>query len=263
MIRTLAVIGLFSSLVCTSGCLSSSTYEEDRARLDAELVELRGQLSDSENERDVMALKLNELSELRRALDEASQARIQLLSRLEDLDRNQIRPLAEHQTEQKALLRDLDQVRMNEIRTELADLRARLEGLNQRTNDYQSATSTREVVRMQKELADLDARMEVHDRLSESNRTNIEQLNRTQDDLVANFNRQMRLLEQYLNAQFVPLAQELVGYLYAESRRMGQSAEQLEELGRKVDPYKFSHLVPKLDTPDAAQPTPAKQEDGK
>ena len=244
-----ARIAILALVALTPGCLSPTTYEEDRLGLETSLEEVRSQLAASEREREAMAAQLDELAELRAALDAASQARHQLLERLEDLDENRIRPLADGQSEQGQLLRDLNQVRLNEVRGELSDLRARIDGLNQRIGEYQSATSTRAMVELQKEVADLDARVEVQRRLADSNTANIDQLNRSMGDLVDTFNRQMGLLEQYVNQQFMPLAQELVGHLYSESRRMGESAESLEELARKVDPYKFSHLVPRMDDP--------------
>lgn len=234
-------------VVSTLGCVSGSSYEQDRTDLLDRVAVLEQRLQSSEQARESLAARLAEVDDLRAAIDAASTARNRLLDQLNDLDHNRIGQLAAAQTEQGALLADLDRVRLEELSGALREQRGRLQTLESDVRSLSGSLTTEAVVELQKDVAELIGRADITRRLAESNQTRQTRLDRSMSDLVDSYNRQSRTLSEYVNSQFVPLARDLVGYLYQQSRQQRENGERLEELARTVDPFQFAHLVPALE----------------
>jgi len=216
-----------------------SSLQEVNSRLDAErsrntdlekrlaaVDQLYGEIAAMKNENEATADRLIAL----RTDQQSSTSRVDALER-----------------ERAALRRDLD----NQTQ-DLTANRARWEDLEAALHRYENETPGELVFKLEKDLMNLSTQVELNRRVGESNGERLTAAMTSLQQLIARFNHQMKLLEQYVNEQFVPLAEGLATYLYQDSRRMSSAAGELDELARNVDPYKFRHLVPSVDEEPSA-----------
>ena len=200
-----------------ASCVSQSAFDERTTRLEAELAASNGRA-------DALEAAVSELLELRADSAAAARVRNAFAGRLERMEADRARL----QTLERGL--DAHQRR-------IADLAAAIERLDQ-------SPPMEAMRRLERDLADLDARAVVDARMTVSNRETLDATIRRLDRHEEEFERQMKLLGQYVQEQFVPLAEGLVKHLYTESERLQENAQGLDEFARRVDPYKFSHLRP-------------------
>lgn len=148
--------------------------------------------------------------------------------------------------------------RLAELEAGLAAQTARLGELAALFEELRQSPPLQRITSLEREVADLEARVTVGSRMTMSNRETLDETIRRLDRHVAEFERQMTLLGEYVRDQFVPLAEGLVNHLYEESRRLQENAQGLGEFARKVDPFKFKHLQPGY---TESQPPPASKDE--
>lgn len=222
-------VGLAVLAFAPGACVvSSSTFEEKTAALEADLLEERQRTAALEG-------AVSELLALREDSAEAARIRGLFADRLDRMES--------------------ERTRLEAVESGLADQQARLATLLRDIEELRRFPPMERIVRIDQDLADLEARVAVDARMTASNRDTLEKTMLRLNQHVAEFERQMRLLGDYVEDQFVPLAEGLVKHLYDESARLQENAQGLGEFARRVDPFKFKHLQPGY---TEAQPPPAK-----
>lgn len=201
------------------------------SQLDEEVQRLRQEIDTARRDNQALRMIVEDLVPLKEDAAEAAKVREAIAERVANVekDRERIARLEES---------------LDALERRLAAQQGRLASLAQELDAIRRAPPMERLAALEKALADLEGRVATTDRLSEANRAAIERLTERADRHEAEFERQMRLLGEYVRQQFVPLAEGLVAYLYEESRRMSENAQRLEEFARRVDPYKFEHLRP-------------------
>ncbi|MFH0947168.1 MAG: hypothetical protein V2A76_18425 [Planctomycetota bacterium] len=176
-----------------------------------------------------------ELGSLPASVNSTSAAQADLTARIEELERVRVAEMSVTLQTQEERLLSLGTEVERIARLHSTELAESLEA-----NVLDLATQ------LEKNVSDLSTQVEINRRLANTNRDNLVTVRQALDRHEVEFNRQMKLLSQYVREQFIPLARGLVTHLYEESRRMTAGAQELEEFARKVDPYKFTHLIPGL-----------------
>lgn len=215
------------------GCVTSAQFEVEMNSLRRELRDAQAELLDSR--RRVLTLE----SKLAEAADTSAAANRGVLARMDEIERD----------------------RLLELSRALEAQGGRLSALAENLDALSQLPPMQALGALERGLADLTAQVDANERLSHGNRENLVELTRAVERHEVEFNRQMKLLAQYVQEQFVPLATGLVKHMYDESRRLSASAQELEDLGRKVDPFKFSHLQPGFNSEQPAKPAPADRDD--
>ncbi len=226
MHRPSIVRSLVTGLVIATaaGCVSQSKFDEDLTLLRDELETARVELSRISARNSDLELTLADLISLRDQVESNESAQGEVLDRVERFERQRLTELSEA-------------------------LKAQAQRIERVSTDLDSLKNLPEMVtltRLDQKISNMDGQVELNRRLSNSNRDSIEKMTRDLEDQEVEFARQMKLLSQYVKEQFVPLAEGLVSHLYDESRRMSQSAAELENIARQIDPLKFNHLLPGL-----------------
>ncbi len=234
----------FLSFCCLFACVTPAQFDSEMNGLRQDLADLQLQLDQAARWNEELQLQVADLAHTNDLLRDAAAVQQELLARFEALE----------------------QARMPEIAAQVAALEGGTQKLGADLTALGELPPMQTLVKVEKELSDLTGQVAIIQRLASSNRDNLAAVSHSLSVHEDEFNRQMKLLAQYIEEQFLPLAEGLVAHLYQESRRMSVSAQELEEFARRVDPYKFTHLRPgfaeaeKARSPAEAAPVKDKDE---
>ncbi|MBI4878327.1 MAG: hypothetical protein HY812_01520 [Planctomycetes bacterium] len=241
-VRPLARLPLLS-FCCLFACVTPTQFDTEMSGLRQDLSDVQVQLDQAARLNEELEIRVADLLHTNEQLREAVAVQQDLLARFETIEQARVPEIAAQVAAQEG--------RVQELCADLATLRE--------TPPMQA------LVKVEKGLSDLAGQVAINQRLASSNRDNLAAVSHALEVHENEFNRQMKLLAQYIEEQFLPLAEGFVAHLYQESRRMSVSAQELEEFARRVDPYKFTHLRPgfaeteKAESP--AEAVPVKDED--
>lgn len=214
---------LLSGLILV-GCVSPAQFDTEMNSMRRELRDTQAQLDDANRRGARLEANLADLGMLSQQVETNNTVQLGLLNRVEQLE--------------GATLTDLSR-QLDEQSNRMRALAADLESLSK-------LPAMETIIRLDQGLQDLDGQVEENTRLSRANRDSISDVTHQLGRHEIEFNRQMQLLESYVEEQFAPLAKGLVEHIYEESRRLATSAQTLEDFARKVDPNKFTHLQPRF-----------------